>query len=112
MIPEEWTKKPHYVQAAREAVGDKRVWADSGFQELLLTLVGNGELQGEKEVPKTWVLEVSLLVKKARKQSRQEGEWTDIPARKRWIMLAGRALIAMHNLTSNPTKPTAGYHGE
>ena len=112
MIPKEWADKPRYVQAAREAVGDKRVWADSGFQELLATLVGDGDLAGEKEVPKSWVLEVSLLVKEARKKSRQEGEWTDIPARKRWIMLAGQALIAMHTLAATPTKSIAGYHGE
>ena len=111
MIPETWAQNPTYIAAAAEAVGDKRVWADPGFRALLELLVGSQELQDAEEVTQEWVLEISSLVKQARREDRRAGEWSDIPARKRWIGLAGRALIAMHALAATP-KPTAGYHGD
>lgn len=112
MIPEGWNEKPAYLQAAAGAVNDKRVWNAEGFQDLLNLLVGSQELEGVEEVSKEWVLEIASLVKQARKQDRKAGEWSDIPARKRWIFLAGEALIAMQTLAATPTKPTAGYHGD
>jgi hypothetical protein len=111
MIPETWDKNPAYIAAAAAAVGDRRAWQSEGFQTLLDLLVGSQELEGEEEVSGEWVLEISKLVKQVRKDDRKDGRWIEIPARKRWIALAGRALIAMHNLTATP-KPTAGYHGE
>lgn len=112
MIPEDWSRKPSYVRAAQQAVGDKRAWQSESFQTLLDLLVGDQELQDAEEVTGEWVLEISKLVKQVRKDDRKDGRWIEIPARKRWIAHAGRALIAMHTLTATPTKPTAGYHGD